>query len=138
MVIATRPAVRPGAAPLQSPRVEIYKEFKFEAAHRLINVPPTHKCARLHGHSYRVRVYLEGPLDPHTGWVMDFADLKHICKPLIERLDHAYLNDIEGLEQSTAERIAIWFWDRLKPSLPLLARIEVRETATSGAIYRGV
>lgn len=126
------------SSPLQSSRVEIYKEFKFEAAHRLINVPASHKCARLHGHSYRVRVYLEGPLDPQTGWVMDFADLKKVCKPLIEQLDHSYLNDIEGLEQSTAERIAIWFWDRLKPSLPLLTRIEVRETATSGAIYRGV
>jgi 6-pyruvoyltetrahydropterin/6-carboxytetrahydropterin synthase len=117
--------------------VEIYKEFKFEAAHRLINVPPTHKCARLHGHSYRVRVYLEGPLDPKTGWVMDFADLKKTCKPLIDSLDHAYLNDIEGLEQSTAERIAIWIWRKLRPSLPLLTRIEVRETATSGATYRG-
>jgi 6-pyruvoyltetrahydropterin/6-carboxytetrahydropterin synthase len=117
--------------------VEIYKEFKFEAAHRLINVPSTHKCAKLHGHSYRVRVYLDGPIDPVVGWVMDFADLKRVCKPLIDQLDHAYLNDIEGLEQSTAERIAVWFWDRLKPSLPLLVRIEVRETVSSGAIYRG-
>jgi 6-pyruvoyltetrahydropterin/6-carboxytetrahydropterin synthase len=117
--------------------VEIYKEFKFEAAHKLVGVPPTHKCARLHGHSYRVRVYLRGPLDPTIGWVMDFADLKAVCKPVIDELDHSYLNEIDGLHQSTAECIAVWLWRRLKPQLPLLCRVEVRETATSGAMYEG-
>jgi len=118
--------------------VEIYKEFKFEAAHRLTGVPPDHKCARLHGHSYRVRVYLRSDsLDPAVGWLMDFAGVKAVCKPLIDQLDHNYLNDIQGLEQSTAELIAVWLWRQLKPKLPLLHAVEVKETATSGAIYRG-
>ncbi len=104
----------------------------------MVGVPPTHKCARLHGHSYRVRIYLRSTsLDPAVGWLMDFAGVKAVCKPLIERLDHQYLNDIPGLERSTAEMIAVWFWNELKPSLPLLFAVEVKETATSGAVYRG-
>lgn len=118
--------------------MEIYKEFKFEAAHKLDGVPPGHKCARLHGHSYRVRVYLRSSkLDPKVGWLMDFSQVKRVCKPLIEKLDHQYLNDIPGLERSTAEMIAVWFWNQLLPHLPLLSAIEVKETATSGAVYRG-
>jgi 6-pyruvoyltetrahydropterin/6-carboxytetrahydropterin synthase len=117
--------------------MEIYKEFRFEAAHRLPNVPAGHKCARLHGHSFNVRVYVDGPVDPHLGWVMDFADLKAVVKPLIERLDHYYLNDIEGLENPTSEQLAKWIWRRLKPALPLLSRIVVIETCTSGCEYAG-
>lgn len=118
--------------------MEIYKEFKFEAAHILVGVPKEHQCARLHGHSYKVRVYLRSHhLQADTGWVMDFADVKAVCKPLIDSLDHRYLNDIPGLERSTAEMIAVWLWNRIKPGLPLLTAIEVKETDSSGAIYRG-
>lgn len=117
--------------------MEIFKEFTFEAAHRLPNLPAGHKCSRLHGHSFLVRVFVEGELDPRLGWVMDFADLKAVCKPVIERLDHYYLNDIEGLENPTSERIAVWIWGQLKPTLPALRRIEVRETCTAGCVYRG-
>lgn len=115
----------------------IFKDFSFEAAHRLPNVPEGHKCARLHGHSFRVRVVIEGPVDPRTGWVMDFADIKAVVRPLEDRLDHYYLNDIEGLENPTSEELARWIWRALKPQLPLLAAIEVRETCTSGCIYTG-
>lgn len=115
----------------------IFKDFSFEAAHRLPNVPEGHKCARLHGHSFRVRVVIEGPVDPVTGWVMDFADIKAVVRPLENRLDHYYLNDIEGLENPTSEELARWIWRALKPQLPLLAAIEVRETCTSGCIYTG-
>lgn len=115
----------------------IFKDFSFEAAHRLPNVPEGHKCARLHGHSFRVRVVIEGPVDPVTGWVMDFADIKAVVRPLEDRLDHYYLNDIEGLENPTSEELARWIWRALKPQLPLLAAIEVRETCTSGCIYTG-
>jgi 6-pyruvoyltetrahydropterin/6-carboxytetrahydropterin synthase len=117
--------------------VEIFKDFKFEAAHRLSHLPDGHKCKRLHGHSYRVRVVLRGRVDPTLGWVADFADLKAVVKPLIAQLDHAFLNEVEGLSMPTSENIAIWFWRRLKPSLPLLAEVQVRETATSGCVYRG-
>ena len=117
--------------------MEIFKEFTFEAAHRLPNLPAGHKCSRLHGHSFLVRVFVKGELDPSLGWVMDFAEIKAICKPVIERLDHYYLNDIEGLENPTSERIAVWLWGALKPALPALSRIEVRETCTAGCSYSG-
>ena len=116
---------------------EIFREFSFEAAHRLPFVPDGHKCARLHGHSYRVEVHVGGEVDPLTGWVMDFWDLKAAFEPLRERLDHYYLNEIEGLENPTSENLARWIWEWLKPRLPALRAIVVRETCTSGAIYRG-
>ena len=117
--------------------MEIFKEFGFEAAHRLPNVPPEHKCARLHGHSFRCEVHVSGPLDPKLGWVLDFADLKNVVQPIIGQLDHRYLNEIEGLENPTSENLAIWIWERLSPSLPGLTRIVIRETCTSGCVYSG-
>ena len=117
--------------------MEIYKEFTFEAAHRLPNVPAGHKCGRLHGHSFRVEVHVKGPLDPLLGWVMDYADIKAVVKPVIARLDHYYLNDIPGLENPTSEVIARWLFGELKPLLPELCRIVVKETCTSGCVYSG-
>lgn len=117
--------------------MEIFKEFVFEAAHRLPNVPPGHKCARLHGHSWRGVIYVRGDIDPHSGWIMDFADIKSRFEPLYQQLDHNYLNDIEGLENPTSEVLARWIWTRLKPALPQLARVIVHETCTSGAVYEG-
>jgi len=117
--------------------MEIYKEFHFEAAHRLPNVPEGHKCARLHGHSFQVRIVISGDAPEPAGWVMDFADVKASFKPLHDMLDHHYLNDIAGLENPTSENIARWIWQRLKPSLSLLSAVEIRETCTSGCIYRG-
>ena len=117
--------------------MEIFKDFTFEAAHRLPNVPAGHKCARLHGHSFRVRVVIDGPVDAHTGWVMDFGDVKAAVRPLVERLDHHYLNEIPGLENPTSEVLARWLWVKLAPVLPGLSEIVVRETCTSGCRYRG-
>lgn len=117
--------------------MEIFKEFGFEAAHRLPNVPEGHKCARLHGHSFRVEVHVRGELDPRLGWVMDFADLKAAVKPVIDQLDHYYLNEIAGLENPTSEVLARWLWTRLHPDLPSLTKIVVRETCTSGCTYGG-
>ena len=116
---------------------ELFKEFTFEAAHQLPNLPPEHKCSRLHGHSFRVTVHLEGPVDEHLGWVMDFADIKAAFKPLEEQLDHYFLNDIEGLKNPTSEVLAKWIWDRLKTSLSQLTAVTVRETCTAGCTYRG-
>ena len=117
--------------------MDIFKVFTLESAHRLPHVPAGHKCARVHGHSFRVEIHVAGPLDPVLGWVMDFAELKAAFAPLYERLDHHYLNDIEGLENPTSERLAEWIWQRLAPRLPLLSRAVVHETCTSGADYRG-
>ncbi len=118
-------------------QMEIFKEFTFEAAHFLPNVPTDHKCRRLHGHSYHVVIYLEGPIGDESGWVMDFGELKKHFKPVYNRLDHRFLNDIEGLENPTSENLARWIWNELKPTLSLLSKIEVRETCTSGCIYTG-
>ena len=117
--------------------MEIFKAFTLESAHRLPNVPADHKCARVHGHSFRVEVHVAGPVDPRLGWVMDFADLKRAFEPLFERLDHRYLNDVPGLENPTSENLARWIWRELAPALPQLARVVVHETCTSGATYTG-
>lgn len=117
--------------------MEISKTFHIEAAHRLPNVPAGHKCARLHGHSFRVEVHVRGPLDPQLGWVMDFADIKSAFAPLFDQLDHRYLNEVPGLDNPTSENLARWIWDRLKPDLPLLARLVVHETCTSACSYAG-
>lgn len=116
---------------------EIFREFTFEAAHRLPNLPPDHKCTRLHGHSYLVIVHVEGPIDETLGWVMDFGDIKAAMKPVIGRLDHYYLNDIPGLENPTSENLAAWIWREVEPQLPEVAMVTVRETCTSGCTYRG-
>ncbi len=120
-----------------NPLMELFKEFTFEAAHRLPNLPATHKCSRLHGHSFLVRVHIEGDVDPRLGWVIDFGEMKQAMKPIIDRLDHYYLNEIEGLENPTSENLAMWVWDEVKGELPTITAIEVRETCTSGCIYRG-
>lgn len=117
--------------------MELYKEFSFEAAHRLPHVPAGHKCGRLHGHTFYVRIHIEGEVDDHSGWVMDFGDIKAHFEPLYRQLDHYYLNDIEGLENPTSEVLARWIWQRLKPKLDLLSKIEIRETCTCACIYRG-
>ncbi|MDT3382401.1 6-carboxytetrahydropterin synthase QueD [Labrys portucalensis] len=117
--------------------MKITQAFTFEAAHRLPNVPQTHRCHRMHGHSYRVELQLEGPVDPHTGFVVDFFDVEAAFGPLLQRLDHYCLNEIEGLENPTAENIAIWIWDRIKPLLPLVASVRVYETPQCWAEYEG-
>ena len=117
--------------------MELRKTFQFEAAHLLPGLPEAHKCRRLHGHSFQVEVVVEGPCDPLMGWVMDYADISNAFRPLWERLDHYYLNEIVGLENPTSENLALWIWQHLKPSLPLLSEIVVAETCTARCIYRG-
>jgi 6-pyruvoyltetrahydropterin/6-carboxytetrahydropterin synthase len=116
---------------------DIFREFTFEAAHRLPYVPEGHKCGRLHGHSYRVEVWLRGPVRPETGWIVDFADVSEAWAPLHCILDHNYLNEVPELENPTSENLARWIWDRLATSLPGLHEVIVRETCTSGCSYRG-
>jgi len=117
--------------------MEIFKEFTLEAAHWLPNVPIGHKCARMHGHSFRVQVYVAGAVDPNLGWVLDFAEIKAAFAPIEEQLDHRCLNDVGGLENPTSENLARWVWQQLHPSLPGLSKIVVQETCTSGCVYTG-
>src|SRR5215831_19584136 len=108
--------------------VDLVKEFSFEAAHRLPRVPEDHKCARLHGHSFRCEIAVRGEVDPKTGWFIDYAEITEAFEPLRQRLDHYYLNEIEGLENPTSEHLARWIWQRLEPRLPELTAVTVFET----------
>lgn len=117
--------------------MKITQAFTFEAAHRLPRVPETHRCHRLHGHSYRIEVTLDGPVNLETGFVIDFFEVEAAFDPLLKRLDHYCLNDIEGLENPTAENIAVWIWQRTRPVLPLLSKIKVFETPDCWAEYDG-
>lgn len=116
---------------------ELTKTFRFESAHRLPHVPDGHKCGRLHGHSFRVEVVVIGDADPQTGWVRDFGDISDVVRPIIDRLDHRYLNEIAGLENPTSEVLCAWLWRHLADDLLGLHAITVRETCTTACTYRG-
>ncbi|MBM3846719.1 MAG: 6-carboxytetrahydropterin synthase QueD [Verrucomicrobia bacterium] len=117
--------------------MELRKTFQFEAAHRLPLLPEGHKCWRLHGHSFQAEIVVEGECDARLGWVMDYADISAAFRPLWEQLDHNYLNEIEGLDNPTSEKLAVWIWDRLHAALPGLKEVVVAETCTARCIYRG-
>jgi 6-pyruvoyltetrahydropterin/6-carboxytetrahydropterin synthase len=118
-------------------KMELRKTFQFEAAHHLPELSRTHKCRRLHGHSFQVEIVVEGECDPKLGWVMDYAELSRLFRPLWEKLDHRYLNRVRGLENPTSENVAAWIWRRLRPKLPLLKEVVVAETCTARCVYRG-
>jgi 6-pyruvoyltetrahydropterin/6-carboxytetrahydropterin synthase len=118
-------------------RVKLSKDFSFESAHLLPHVPPGHKCGRIHGHSFRVEISVEGEMDEKMGWLYDHAKISEFTKEVIERLDHRYLNDIPGLENPTFENLAIWIWKELKGKCPDLCEVVVHETASVRCSYRG-
>ena len=117
--------------------MEIFKVFRIDAAHYLPNVPEGHKCGQMHGHSFRVEIYVRGPIDPRLGWVIDFNGISKAFSPLHDQLDHRCLNHIEGLENPTSENMAKWIWKRLRPMLPILSKIVVQESPDSGCLYEG-
>lgn len=117
--------------------VELKKEFRFEAAHHLPRVPPGHKCARVHGHSYKIELTIRGPVNPETGWLIDYADMDDAWAEMHGRLDHRMLNDVPGLENSTCENLASYLWRELRPKLPVLAAVTVWETPDASCTYFG-
>lgn len=117
--------------------MQIFKAYQIEAAHYLPNVSAKHKCRRMHGHSFHVEIHVSGETDESNGWVIDFAEITESFQPIYDQLDHRCLNEIEGLENPTSENLAMWIWQRLKPVLPQLSKIVVRETPSSGCVYRG-
>ena len=118
-------------------KVELVKEYRFESAHKLPRVPPGHKCARLHGHSFKIEIVIAGEVDSKTGWFIDYGELDRIWQPLHDRLDHNYLNEIEGLENPTSEVLSQWIFDRVRKDLPSLQAITVFETCDARCTYRG-
>lgn len=117
--------------------VELRKEYRIEAAHSLPRVPEGHKCRRLHGHSYKIELHASGPVDPVTGWLIDFALLDEAWAPLHEALDHRTLNEVAGLENSTCENLAAYIWRAVRPRIPCLSAVTVWETADACCTYRG-
>lgn len=117
--------------------MQIFKQFTFDSAHFLPHVPDGHKCKEIHGHTYRLTVYVEGELEKNLEWVMDFAEIKNVIDPVVKSIDHKLLNNFSGLENPTCEIIAVWLWNKIKPEVPLLTKIELHETPTSGAVYEG-
>lgn len=117
--------------------VELKREYRFEAAHRLPHVPTGHKCARVHGHSYKVELHVTGAVNPATGWLVDFAEIDDLWAPINHRLDHHYLNDVPGLENSTCEVLAGYIWRELRPRLPQLTAVTIWETTDASCTFRG-
>jgi len=117
--------------------MDIFKTFSIEAARSLPNLTDGHPCKKVHGHSFKIRINVSGNVDKQTGFVMDFSDIDALFKPIYDMLDHSYLNDIEGLENPSSENLCRWIWERLTPSLPGLSQIEIKETDTTGCIYKG-
>ncbi len=114
---------------------EIRKTMSFEAAHLLPGVPKDHKCGRLHGHSFKVTFVVRGGLDAKVGWVVDYGDIKTAVTPIIDQLDHYYLNDIKGLENPTSEVLSKWIFDKAKGNVPGLFQVIVCETCTTESRY---
>jgi len=140
--------------------MDIYKKFSFDSAHYLPNLPEDHKCKRMHGHTFNVEIHITGNVNQEIGWIMDFSEIKTICDPVIEQLDHRVLimdfseikticdpvieqldhrvlNDIKGLDNPTSENLAKWIWEKVKPQLSGLKKIIVSETCSTGCIYKG-
>jgi 6-pyruvoyltetrahydropterin/6-carboxytetrahydropterin synthase len=130
-------ATRGGLNDDRGVEMDVFKSFGIEAAHQLPNVPDTHPCARVHGHSFVIELWVSGVVGGRSGWVIDFAEIEDAFKPLRDQLDHRLLNEIEGLSNPTSENLAVWIWDRVSTSVRGLSKVIVRETATSGCVYRG-
>lgn len=115
----------------------IYKEFTFDSAHRLTRVPAGHKCAQMHGHTYRLIVSIHGEPD-ESGMIIDYADLAAAVESVVRQVDHQTLNDIHGLENPTTEVVAPWLWRRIYAALPTHhMTLELKESSTTGCIYDG-
>jgi 6-pyruvoyltetrahydropterin/6-carboxytetrahydropterin synthase len=117
--------------------MQVFKQFTFDSAHFLPNVPDGHKCKEIHGHTYRLTIFVEGKLESKLEWVMDFAEMQKVVEPVVKSIDHKLMNNIAGLENPTCESIAVWLWNKIKPAMPLLTKIELNETPTSGVVYEG-
>ena len=116
---------------------ELVQTVRFESARRLPRTPPSHPCHNVYGLAFYLDIHVEGALNPETGWVFDFAEIDRAMKPLRDRIDHHYLNDIEGLDNPTSEVLVTWIWDHLKPALPGLTQLILKENDVSRVIYRG-
>ena len=117
--------------------MEVYKIFSIEAARSLPNLPNNHPCKNIHGHSFKVIITVDGKVQEYSGFVMDFGEIDLAFKPIFKMIDHSYLNEIEGLENPSSENLCKWIWKHLSKTLPILKKIEIKETDLTGCIYKG-
>tara|TARA_B110000444_G_C18805268_1_gene579594 strand:- start:377 stop:733 length:357 start_codon:yes stop_codon:yes gene_type:complete len=117
--------------------MDIYKIFNIESARSLPNLPDSHPCKNIHGHSFKIKIIVSGKINKSTGMVIDFDEIDKLFNPIHSLIDHKYLNNIEGLENPSSENLAIWIWEKLKPKLPTITQIEIKETDKTGCIYKG-
>ena len=117
--------------------MNVYKTFSIEAARSLPNLPDGHPCKNVHGHSFKITITVCGEVDEHTGFVLDFSNIDAAFKPIHDQIDHTYLNKIDGLNNPSSENLCKWIWAELIPSLPGLSQIEIKETDSTGCIYKG-
>ena len=115
----------------------VYKKFNIESARSIPKLPKTHPCHHIHGHSFKIIISVKGPVNKQNGFVTDFQDIDDAFSPFKKELDHSYLNNIEGLQNPTSENICIWIWDKIQSSLPNIYKIEIKETDSTGCIYKG-
>ncbi len=120
-----------------SKNFEIKVQYRIEAARKLSYLPPQHPCAQLHGHSFVISLFLYGPWNEELAWMRDYHDIDLVVRPLLNTLDHRYLNDIPGLEKPTSESLCIYLFDRIKPQIPELQKITIAETPTTECSYSG-
>lgn len=116
-------------------KFELKQHFQIESARFLPQLPKSHPCARLHGHSFKIILTLTGDLDPNLGWVIDYNEIQAKMKPLLEQIDHRVLNEVEGLQNPTSELLAKWIFDRAQPALPMLVKVMVAETPSTECTY---
>tara|TARA_A100001011_G_C14197081_1_gene793978 strand:+ start:881 stop:1237 length:357 start_codon:yes stop_codon:yes gene_type:complete len=115
----------------------VYKEYYINSARYLPNLKEGHICSKFHGHTYNIKVFVEGSVNKETGFVIDAFDIDKQFKKIHKQLDHKVLNDISGLENPTSENICIWIWQKLSKNLPLLSKIEIMENSVTGFVYKG-
>lgn len=116
-------------------KVELRQHFQIESARFLPNLPESHPCKRLHGHSFRITLRLQGSLDAKIGWLKDYHEIKKIVAPILAELDHRVLNEVPGLENPTSEKIAIYLFNKLNPLIEELVQIQISETMDTECSY---
>ncbi len=117
--------------------MEVYKTFSIEAARSLPNLPEGHPCKKIHGHSFKITITVEGQINEDIGFVIDFSEIDTAFSSVHKIIDHSYLNDIKGLENPSSENLCKWIWTKLIDSLDGLKKIEIKETDSTGCIYKG-
>ena len=117
--------------------MELRQHFQIESARFLPNLESDHPCARMHGHSFKIILTLKGPVDPVAGWVMDYHVITKVMEPILRKLDHRVLNEVDGLSNPTSELLAKWIFDQVIQQIPLLTAVNISETPNTECIYRG-